>query len=408
MRNRSTIAQHAPQRTPRALGQLFAILGIVVAVVLVSATAVSALVLGDLVTTATENSVDLEGQQAPPEIGAESGEFNVLLLGLDVCEDDIKAQFGDRCSDEDAEENAGDRNDVNLLVHVAANPRRVTVVSLPRDLMISHPACGESYGPMEYAQLNAAYGRGGMGCAAKTVSELTGQNVDFAIAVTFGAVIDVTNAIGGVSVCLASPINDNDADLHLTAGEHKVSGYQALAFLRTRYGLVGGSDLSRIANQQQYMSSLVRQLRSRDVLSNPATLLKLANIAVQRSTLSSGLDPMRMVQIVLAVKDVQYEDIVFLQYPVFDDPDTSGKLVVDEAAAATMWQLIAENKQLKLTNEFDEDYSGVVLATPAPSTDPAEQPSAGPSTETPSAAVTLPSNVRGNDAGTATCSNGAG
>src|SRR5690606_4743423 len=119
--------------------------------------------------------------------------------------------------------------------------------------------------------------------------QLSGQSVDFAAAVTFGGVIEITDAIGGVEVCVENRLRDSHTGLHMEAGTHTVSGKQALQFLRTRYGVGDGSDLGRIGNQQQYMSSLVRKLVSEDVLTDPPTLFNLARTGLNNVTASSNL-----------------------------------------------------------------------------------------------------------------------
>ena len=110
-------------------------LGIVVAVVLVSGTGVAAYTVYDLAASyATENTVELEEQVVvPPDIGAIEGGVNLFVAGTDACEPEFAAIFGDRCSGSDSE---GELNDVNMLVHISDAPRRVTVISFPRDLMI--------------------------------------------------------------------------------------------------------------------------------------------------------------------------------------------------------------------------------------------------------------------------------
>ncbi|UJP09105.1 LCP family protein [Microbacterium sp. KUDC0406] len=406
LRRTRPILRHGPQRTPRAFGQLMSMIGIVLAVVLVSTAGVVAFVVTHLASTAAENSVALEGEQdLPPDIGGYKGGFTVLLTGVDKCEKDIAKLFGDRCSDK---EQSGKLNDVTLLVHVSNEPRRVTVVSFPRDMMVRQPACtdddGAEHAETSRAAMNEAYGRGGLNCVAKTVSELSGQKVTFAASVTFGGVIEITNAIGGVEVCLARSIDDPNTGLQLKAGTHSLKGLQALNFLRTRHGLVGGSDLSRIGNQQQYMSSLVRKTTSAEVLGNVATVLRLATIGLERSQFSDNLDPMRIAQIGLALKDVPPSDYVFLQYPVFDDPSNSSRVVPDEDSADEMWAAIAENRLLQVTHERG-DGEGVVDApgqTPAPTASTAPTPSAT------GGAVALPPNVKGQSADARTCSNGNG
>lgn len=415
MRRRTTTARHGQQHSPTRLGQLLKLIGVAAAVVVVSVVGVAAFVVSDLYGTATSGSVDLEGQRSvPPDISEFEGGFNLLLMGLDVCEDKYAHLFGGRCDGPDAE---GDLNDVNLLVHVSEEPRRVTAVSLPRDLMIPIPECkredGSTTSAMFKQQLNSAYSYGGINCVAATVTELTGQSVDFAAAVTFGGVIEITNAIGGVDVCLASPIKDRHTGLDLPAGDHTLQGLDALQFLRTRHGVGDGGDLSRIANQQQYMSNLAKKMISDEVLGDVPTMLKLAHVALSNLQASTSLaNPVTLVQIGLAVKDVPFDDIVFLQYPTFPDPDDSNRVVPNEASAQAMWEAIVANQRLEITHENSEN-EGVVVEKASGEKPPAsEKPSASatpPATGSPDdeeTPVPLPDDIRGTDASQTTCSNG--
>lgn len=409
-RRRRTIARHGQLPTPGPVSQLLKFIAIGLAVALVSGIGVAAYIFYDLSSTVSANAVELEGQESvPPDIGEYEGGFNLVLTGVDTCEDDYKQYFGDRCSGGDSE---GTLNDVNLLVHVSDEPRRITVVSFPRDLMIPIPECTDEEGTVQPAMskqpLNVAYSDGGLNCVAKTISELTGQDVQFAASVTFGGVIEITNAIGGVDVCLANPIKDDHTGLDMAAGTHTVQGLEALQFLRTRHGVGDGSDLGRIGNQQQYMSSLVRKMISGEVLGNVPVMLKLANTGLNNLEASTSLaDPMKIVQIALAVKSVPFEDIVFVQYPTVDDYDDPNKVVPNDEAATALWDAIEANSQLQITHENNSN-DGVVVqepAAPAGEADPADPATPAP-TATPDDVVALPDSIKGNSAAQQTCSNG--
>lgn len=410
-RRRRTLARHGQQRSPGAVSQLLKFIAIGLAVVLVSGLGVAAYVVYDLSSTVTANAVELDGtENLPPDIGEYKEGFNLLLTGVDTCEEAYAQYFGPRCTGADSE---GTLNDVNLLVHVSQEPRRITVVSFPRDLMLPIPECEDENGnatpAMSKQPLNVAYTDGGLNCVRNTITQLTGQEIQFAASVTFGGVIEITNAIGGVDVCLANPIKDKYTGLDMAAGTHTVQGLQALQFLRTRHGVGDGSDLGRIGNQQQYMSSLVRKLISSDTLGNVPVMLKLANTGLSNLEASTSLaDPMKIVQIALAVKSVPFEDIVFLQYPTVTDSDNPNKVVANKSAAQTMWDAINENAQLQVTHENTAN-DGVVVTDPGPATtDPATTDPAVPDPETtePSNVVALPDSIKGNSAAQQTCSNG--
>lgn len=410
-RGRRTVARHGELTSPHPLSLIMKIVGVVVAVVLVSGAGVAAYAAYDFTSSFAENSVALEGQgPVPPDIGAIEGGVNVLLVGTDECEPEYARYFGERCTGADAE---GQLNDVNMLVHISDNPRRVTVISFPRDLMVPIPSCTREDGSvgaaMSKQQINTAWSYGGLSCVTKTVSELSGMNIPFAAKVSFGNVINITDAIGGVDVCIGNGgIRDRYTGIDWPAGDRNVQGIEALQFLRTRHGLENGSDLARISNQQQYMSSLARKLTSEEVLSNPATLYKLATTAVDNITPSESLaNPTTLVQIALAVKNVPLEEIVFLQYPVAGDPDDINRVVPDWSAADTLWALLEQNKAITVTN--DPNRGGGVIAVETPEApDPGTTATPDPSgTPVPSeTAVALPDSIPGTSGADQTCSAG--
>lgn len=414
-------ANHAQRRPDSGVRRGLKLAAIAVTVVVVAAVAVGGFYAWSLTQRLQDAAVPLADAPAePPALSAYTEPFSVLVVGTDECDDVVTAALGPRCSDP---ENDGARNDVNMLVHVSANPRRVTVVSFPRDLQVEIPECttadGGTFAGAFKASINTAYEAGGLTCVAETVSELSGQSIPFAGKVSFGNVVNITDAIGGVEVCIAGDgIDDPDAGIDWPAGPRVVKGFDALAFLRTRYGVGDGSDLARIGNQQQYLSRLINKLRSDEVLSNPGTLLGLANTAVNNITPSESLaDPVRIAQLAYTLKDVPFEDITFVQYPVADDPDDSNRVVPDQEAAETLWQALADNAPLALTGGLNGN-EGVIADPSVPTAEPTEgapdaatpapDASATPGASSAPEVVELPSNINGSKANQPTCSDGNG
>jgi LCP family protein required for cell wall assembly len=410
-RGRRTVARHGELSSPHPFGLILKVLGVMLAVVLVSGAGVAAYAAYDLTASFTDEAVALEGQSAvPPDIGAIEGGVDLLLVGTDECEPEYAYIFGARCTGPDAE---GQLNDVNMLVHISNNPRRVTVVSFPRDLMIPIPSCtnedGSTTSATSKAQINEAWSFGGLSCVAKTVSVLSGQNIPFAAKVSFGNVINITDAIGGVDVCIGNGgIRDSNTGIDWPAGARTIAGVEALQFLRTRYGLENGSDLARISNQQQYMSSLARKLVSDEVLADPATLYKLATTAVDNITPSESLtNPMTLVQIAMAVKDVPFEDINFVQYPVSTDPADINRVVPNYDLADKLWAALAANEPIDLTND-QNNTGGVITVDPQPTEAPVETAPTPGATETPAPSETAVAldDIPGQSAADQTCSAG--
>ncbi|WP_228479412.1 LCP family protein [Microbacterium atlanticum] len=407
---RRTVARHAPLRSPTPLGQALTLAGVVAMTVLVASAAVVAFSLYDLRASFAEDAVVLHDQTPlpPPQMGPIEGPFDLLVVGTDECEPELIAAFGARCTGPDS---MNELNDVNVLLHVSDDPRRVTVVSFPRDLMVPVPSCTQADGstaePISKLQINAVYRLGGLACVTKTVSNLTQQNIQFAAKVSFGGVVALTSAVGGVEVCIGNDgIRDPFTGIDWPPGPRTIAGFEALQFLRTRYGVGDQSDLARIGNQQQYMSRLVRKLTSEEVLTNPATLFRLAATAADNITPTQSLaDPLRMVQLALAGRDVPLDQIVFVQYPVMEDPSDRNRVVPDGDSAQRLWDALAANRPLQVSGEAGAN-GGVIEVTPpeaAPSV-PSPDPTATPTpAEEP---VVLPESITGSTAQQETCSAG--
>jgi len=414
-RRRKTVAQHARLGSPSALRQLTTLVAVAVAVVLVSIAGTAAYTAYDLTTSFTQGAVQTE-QDAPipPDIGEIEGGVNLLVTGIDECEEKYRDLFGPRCDGPDAETQL---NDVNMLLHISDDPRRVTVISFPRDLIFSAPGCTRNDGTTWQGgriQINETYELGGLNCVIDSIEGLSGQQIQFAATVTFGGVIEITDAIGGVEICLDKGMRDSNTGIDWPAGNRTVQGIDALQFLRTRYG-VGGSDLARISNQQQYMSKLARKLVSDDVLTNPATLYRLASSTLRSVTPTDTLtNPITLVQIALAVKDVPFEDIVFVQYPSVTAAGDTNRVEPNTSAATQLWEAIEQNRPLELTGDVGA-YGGVVEVTPEPTvpeetSDPPQTPDPAQTPDdaaaTPGDVATLPPSITGSTAAQDTCSSG--
>lgn len=407
---RPPMAKHAPHSTPTAWGSLLRMLGIGFAVLTVSAVAVAGFVIMDLAQRVGRDAVDLEAapKAPPPSLGEFPGAFSILLIGTDECGDLSKKVLGPRCERED-----GILNDINLLVHVSAAPRRVTAVSLPRDLMLEVPQCtredGSTASGMRKAPINTVYSHAGLSCVAKTVTQLGGIDVDFAAKLSFDGVMEITEAIGGVEVCIGPDgLHDpHNTGLNWGPGLRTIKGYEALQFIRVRHGIGDGSDLSRISNQQQYMSRLARTILSSETLTDIPKMLRLAGTIVDNVQASSELaDPLRLAQLALAMKDVQFDDFLFLQLPTVEDPQAPEQRVVeDTTAAAPMWKAIVAGGAMRITGTASSHGSATV---DTPAVPPTAQPSTSPSpstssTSAPADETVLSPQISGIDLNQQTC-----
>jgi anionic cell wall polymer biosynthesis LytR-Cps2A-Psr (LCP) family protein len=230
--------------------------------------------------------------------------------------------------------------------------------------------------------------------------------------ITFDGVVQMSNAVGGVEVCVASPINDDYTELHLSKGVHTLKGPDALKFLRTRHGVGDGSDLTRISSQQVFLSSLVRKLKAGSTLTDVTKLYGIASAAAHSMTLSTSLANIEtMVSIARAIAPVDLNKVVFVQYPT----TLQGDGVVPNTTAATiLMNAVSKDRTLKLSKPNTADAKGSVVEGSASSS---SSSSKSGSSATPSASptprltkkdstVTLPSGVLGQTAAQKSCSVG--
>ncbi|WP_146188165.1 LCP family protein [Mycetocola zhujimingii] len=381
---RTPAMKHGRQARRGATATLLKTTAVALAVVLVSGASVAAWIVYDLASNVSSNAVDITqpdgaGGSAPavPNIDAFEGGFNMLIVGADNDENQDPNAYGPRDIT---------LNDVNMLLHVSEDHTSAVVVSLPRDLVIAQPTCvdpetDETARAVSAQPLNAAYERGGLACVVGTVSELTGLEIEYAALMSFNAVVEMTNAVGGVPVCLTKPVKDRWSGLDLPAGTTTISGATALAFLRTRHGVGDGSDLSRIASQQQYISSLIRTIKSDDTLTDVTKLYGLAQVAAKHVKLSTSLTNLtRMVAMARTLQTIDLDKLALVQYPVGADPYNVNKVVPDEALAKKLFDAIAADEPF--APDPNVDRNGVQADPDAPVPPPAAAP---PATETPDA-----------------------
>lgn len=374
------------------------------AVVLVSGVSLGGIYVWQLGAKVGDNALDISnGTKAPGDaqsgIDPFTGGFTVLAVGADNATGQSEA-YGDR---------GRALNDVNILFRVSADHTSAVVMSLPRDLVIPQPACvdpetGEEFGEVYAEPLNDAFGRGGLGCVKATIEELTGMTIPYAALFTFEGTVAMSDAVGGVPICLDSAIYDPWSGLDLPAGVTNVSGQQALAYLRSRKGVGSGSDLSRITSQQAYMSSLMRVMKSSETLTDVSKVLGLANAAAEHVSLSQSLASITtMASMALTLKDLDLDKLVFVQYPVEEDPDNSNKVVPSpDLAERLIAKILADEPFVLDEASLGED---VVLDPAAPAT-PAPVGSAAPAedaAETPASPEVL-EGLRGQTGNQQTCS----
>ncbi|GGZ48622.1 transcriptional regulator [Streptomyces subrutilus] len=297
------------------------------------------------ITEDTSAAAELERYERERPAHGADGAQNILLIGSDSRSGRENAPYG--------RDKGTQRSDTAILLHLPADRKSATAVSIPRDLMARIPACLKPDGTRtvaQYAQFNWAYEWGGAACTIRTVEKLTDIRVDHHMVVDFGGFKRMVDAVGGVEVCLKQPVDDTEAKLKLPAGRQTLGGEQALGFVRARYSLGNGSDTERMERQQQFLGSLVKKVQSNGVLLNPARLYPLLDAATSSVTTDPGLASLRgLYELVRGVRDIPTDQVKFLTVPRRPYPANPNRDELVEPAAERLFEQLRTDEPVTVT-----------------------------------------------------------
>ena len=352
--------------TGRRVGR--ALLAVVSALVLIATVAGAGISVvmnqlsGNITAVDVSENVEVAPVDAPVNVvNEETGTYEpltIVLMGSDTREGKGNGGFGS------ASKIGGERSDTTIVMHIAGDRKSALGVSIPRDTIVTLPTCkknGKKVGGYT-GRFNQAIELGGPGCTLKAVNELTGLDVKNFMLVDFRGFKRMVDAVGGVEICLAEPVNDPLSGLKLDAGKHVVKGDEALAFVRIRHGIADGSDTSRIRRQQAFLSSLVRKIVSSGTLLNPASLLNVLNAATESLTADPQLaDVNNLKDLALSLKDLKPADLTFTTMPW--TPNSDGATVsVNTKKAKPLWEAMKNDTPWPPKGENGE--STPLLKTP--------------------------------------------
>ncbi|RBO92541.1 LytR family transcriptional attenuator [Nocardia puris] len=265
--------------------------------------------------------------------GGRDGAVDILLVGVDSRTD----AHGNPLSQAErdmlhAGDEVGTNTDTIVLVRVPDDGRSATAISIPRDSYVDIPGLGKG-------KINSAYGatkeaeraeliesgvaadraerestEAGRRALVESVANLTGITVDHYAEVSLLGFVLLTDAVGGVEVCLNNPVNEWMSGANFPAGPQRLDGPRALSFVRQRHDLPRG-DLDRIVRQQVFMAQLVGQVLSAKTLANPGRLSELTEAVGRTVVLDEDWDVIAFLQ---QLQDLSGGQVTFETIPVAD------------------------------------------------------------------------------------------
>jgi LCP family protein required for cell wall assembly len=268
----------------------------------IAATAATASVVRltfDAVTQNLERAA-VEGLDTPEE---PDEPLYVLVVGSDAREDltDAERQALSLGTFE------GERSDTVLLVAISADRQDVSIVSFPRDLLVTDVDGGA-------AKLTETYGDGREELV-RAVTEDLGFPVNHYVEVSITGFIETVAVVGSVEICLEEPLVDRKSGADLPAGCQDLEPAEALAFVRSRQGAFG--DFERIERQQQFLRALVREILDTRLLLDPGRFVAVAREVAGNLTVDEGLTVPLMVDLSQDLQGALLGGVEMVTVPAF-------------------------------------------------------------------------------------------
>jgi len=321
---------------------------------------------------------------------------NILLVGIDARTDAYGNPLPQNVLDAlhaGSGDTGGDTTDTMIVVHIPAGGAAATAISIPRD---SYVDIAGGYGKhkinsaysrgknaamsglraqgLSGAQLEVAANEAGAKTAIQTVEKFTGLTINHYAAINLAGFDALSQAVGGVEVCLKAPVHDSYSGADFPAGPQTLSGAQALAFVRQRHGLTNG-DLDRIARQQAFLSGMAKKVLSAGTFTDVSKLNALVSAVQGAVVLDKGWDVLSFAQ---QLRGMSSGAIAFATIPVqslsLATPSDGDAVKVDPAQVQQFIRTAISTPAVQASG--DDTTGGVkpVAATSTTRTPDAKQP----------------------------------
>ncbi|XMG32074.1 LCP family protein [Amycolatopsis bartoniae] len=306
-------------------------------------------VQGDLHTTDVLGEPDSPDVQAPP---ADDGAEDILLVGVDARTDMQGNPLPLSVLKTLRTEQTGAINtDTLIILRVPKNGGKPVAISIPRDTWVTVPKGGQAkinsvfgttkaaaaaqlraQGKRDQAEIERDSDQAGRKALVQTIQDFTQVRVDHYAEVNLLGFYLITEALGGVQVCLSHATEDKDSGADFSAGLHTVTGAEALSFVRQRKNLPRG-DLDRIVRQQVFLGSALHKVLTAGVLTSPSKMSDLTDALHKSLVLDPDFD---LLQFAEKAKGLASGDVTFETIPVITingrSPDGQSIVEVDPKA----------------------------------------------------------------------------
>lgn len=275
----------------------------------------------------------LTDRPAKPTSGQAADAMNVLVLGTDT-----RSDAPTTGAEAPGWKPGQARSDTMMLVHLDGDRRSASVISIPRDSWVDIPGHGKG-------KVNWAYSFGGPTLTVETVEKMTDVRIDHLTVVDWDGFKALTDAIGGVDIVIPKTVHDSASGIRWEAGHHHLDGEQALLYVRQRYGLQDG-DLDRVARQQAFLRTLLKQTLEQELRKDPEQVLDLLTLFSKHASVDDDWSTIQMARLAASLRNLRTDDISYLTVPT-DGTDMVGDQSVvrlDPSRDRDLWRAVREDR----------------------------------------------------------------
>lgn len=182
------------------------------------------------------------------------------------------------------------RSDVNMIATVNPNTHQILLTSIPRDYYVPQPCQGNQKDKLTHTGIY------GIDCTVETVENYFDVDINYYMRVNFSSVVDIVNALGGITVDNPVAFTASDGTYSYPAGQVEMDGEMALRFARERYNLSGG-DRDRGKNQMRVITGIINKAISPAIITRYTSILDAVSGSFQTNMSNSEMTSLIKMQI---------------------------------------------------------------------------------------------------------------
>ena len=179
------------------------------------------------------------------------------------------------------------RSDVNMIVTVNPNTKKILLTSIPRDYYVT-------LANMQKKDKLTHSGIAGPENTVKTMAKFLGTDINYYARVNFTSLVTMVDALGGITVNVDQDFSAGGYSYKL--GLQQMNGEEALAYSRERHSFADGDNV-RVKHQQDVLMAMLNKMMSPAVITNYSSVLKAISGCFETNMASSDITDLIKMQI---------------------------------------------------------------------------------------------------------------